>query len=371
MLISPNLNIYLKTTETCNLNCSHCFTSGSKGSKIFFSPDKVVGFFERLAKDCPWVSSVKFNFHGGEPMLAPIKDLYKAYEGLEGLFKETFFSMQTNLVYRLSQERRDFMKNVLGEGGFGSSWDYDIRFGSTSPGSENARVKQMDLWEKNVRTLIKEDSHYMTMIVSITKKLIEEKEPIEIISYAKELGFQNILFERITSDGNAKTSNEVIPSNREQDEWLYKMFQQSFEYKTYEHIGNMLMSELAEAYVFHKHTANRCRTCEKSLLTINADGTIAGCPNSAPTSFWGHTDWSIEKNLQSEGRLKAISCEAFNRKKTCYECPAFEYCNSDCQKLGWDEKDTYCPAPKKIWEHMIKENDVDKYKKLIIGASKL
>src|SRR5690606_16773712 len=116
------------------------------------------------------------------------------------------------------------------------------------------------------------DGHYLTMIVSITKKLIEEKAPIEIINYAHKLGFKHILFERITSDGNAKLNSEIMPSNKAQDEWLHKMFNQCIEHKTYEYIGNMLISELADAYVNHKHTANRCRICEQSLLTINADG---------------------------------------------------------------------------------------------------
>ena len=35
-----NAMIYLKTTETCQLDCSHCFTSGSLGRKIYFDVDK-------------------------------------------------------------------------------------------------------------------------------------------------------------------------------------------------------------------------------------------------------------------------------------------------------------------------------------------
>lgn len=297
-------------------------------------------------------------FHGGEPFLAPIEDLYLAYEGLKNIFPETRFGMQTNLVFELTEARRQFLKDVLMDDGFGTSWDYDIRFKAAT---------QLALWEKNVRTLIA-DGHYMTMIVSITKGLIENKEPIEIIQYAQSLGFKHILFERITSDGNAKINSDIIPSNAAQDEWLHKMFQQTIQHKTYEYIGNMLMAEIVEAYVNRQHIGNRCRVCEQSMLTINADGTIGGCPNTGPVEHWGHIDWEIDKSFRSEKRLHTISCEMADRNPLCYSCPAFEYCNSDCNKLAWDENNTYCGAPKKIWKQMMKDNDIPTYRKLLLST---
>lgn len=368
MILSSNITVYLKTTETCNLNCQHCFTSGSQGKKIFFDPDKTIHFFERLVQERPHIKSIRYLFHGGEPLLAPIKNLKKVYAGLKGLVPHTNFGMQTNLVFPLTQEKRQFLKDHLYDDGFGTSWDYDIRFGS--PFAQNVRFdyykeKQIKVWENNVQLLIKEDGHFMTMIVSITKKLIREKSPLEILEYARSLGFQNILFERITSDGNAKENSDIIPSNKEQDDWLYLMFQQTFEHKTYEYIYNMFLNELVEGFVNRNHVANRCRTCEKSLLTINADGSIGGCPNTAPTNAWGHIDWTIGDSLGSDKRLKTISCEQFNRNPICYTCEAFAYCNSDCHQLEWDQGETYCAAPKQIWQHMIRENDVQQYKKLM------
>ena len=46
-----NAMIYLKTTETCQLDCSHCFTSGSRGRKIYFNVDKTIDWFRRLKND--------------------------------------------------------------------------------------------------------------------------------------------------------------------------------------------------------------------------------------------------------------------------------------------------------------------------------
>jgi radical SAM protein with 4Fe4S-binding SPASM domain len=366
MILSQNLNVYLKTTETCNLNCSHCFTSGSQGAKIFFNPQKTIHFFERLKESAPKVNSIRFMFHGGEPLLAPIDTLYEAYYGLKDIFPNTTFGLQTNLVYPLTDVKKKFLKEVLLPFGFGTSWDYDIRFGSTAPQLPDMARKQLQVWENNVRELNME-GHELTMIVSITKRLIQEKEPIEVIQYAMELGFKHILFERITSDGNAKNNSSIIPANAEQDEWLHKMFLQTIKYKLYKGIDNLFLSEISEAYVNHKHIGNRCRNCEQSLLTINADGTIGGCPNTGPVNHWGHIDWSIDESFSSKKRLSLISCERFERNPNCYSCPAFEYCNSDCNKLAWDQENTYCAAPKKVWNQMILDNDINSYKKLILA----
>ena len=365
MILSPAITVYLKTTETCNLNCCHCFTSGANGKKIYFSPEKTIEYFQRLKRDCPWVKKIRYMFHGGEPLLAPLEDLYRVHDGLKDIFEDTTFGIQTNLVYPMSEEKREFFKKILLKDGFGTSWDYDIRFGSTG---EHLKEKQMQLWEKNVQTLVA-DGHYLTMIVSITRKLIEEKEPIEIINYAHELGFKHILFERITADGNAKINRDIVPENHSQDAWLHKMFNQTLEHKTYLKIGNMLMSEVAEAFVNHNHVGNRCRICEQSLLTINADGTIGGCPNTGPVEHWGHIDWPIQDSLRSKKRLAQISCESLERNPLCFTCPAFEYCNSDCNKLPWDgEQNSYCAAPKQIWKQMMRDRDIELYRNLIIGS---
>ena len=354
MIISSNIQVYLKTTETCNLNCKHCFTSGSQGAKIFFDPNKTINFFYRLKRDLPNLNGVRIMFHGGEPMLAPLKDMYDVYESTKDLFPDTSFGLQTNLVYTLTNARRQFFYDVLLEHGFGSSWDYDIRF---------ANPQQLQLYEHNSKILNFEDGHRSTMIVSITKKLIENKEPIEIMEYAKSLGYSYILFERITVDGNAKKNSDIIPSNTDQDAWLLKMWNQCIEQKTYEWIGNMLMSEFATAVVNRQHTANRCRDCEQSLITINANGSIAGCPNSAPIDYWGHIDNNIKDMLSSEKRLEIIGCET-QRDPRCYTCPAFEVCNGDCHQLSWDGD--VCPAPKSIWKKALVDKDYDTYKQLIL-----
>ena len=39
--LGNDLMFYIKTTETCNLNCDHCFTNGKNGRKIYFHPESI------------------------------------------------------------------------------------------------------------------------------------------------------------------------------------------------------------------------------------------------------------------------------------------------------------------------------------------
>lgn len=366
MLISSNLQIYLKTTDTCNLNCNHCFTNGSNGKKIFFNPDKTLNFFARLNKSCPWIEHLNIVFHGGEPMLAPLKDLYSFSNNITKIFPKVNFSIQTNLVYNLNEDRRNFFKKTFLNFGMGTSWDHDIRFGSTiskeNPNYESLRNKQIDTWEKNVKILNFEDNQNLTLMVCMSKNLIQQKEPKEIIKYAIELGFKHIMFERITEDGNATLNADDIPDNYELDAWMFKMWDQTIQEKFYNKIGNTFLNEISRAYVFKQHIGNRCRNCEQSILTLNASGTVGGCPNTATSKHWGHIDMSIKEMLNSKSRMKEISCET-QRNPNCYTCPAFNVCNSDCSKLIW--QGDKCAAPQMIFKKMIKDDDINLYRKLI------
>ncbi len=333
-MILPNMpQIYLKTTETCNLNCRHCFTSGSRGKKIFFNVDNVLDFFERISKDCRWITGARFLFHGGEPMLAPLSDLIKFREEVVKFLPQSTFGLQTNLVYRLTPEIKDFFLSLKS---FGVSWDYDIRFEYQA---------QKDLWESNISQL-KEMDLELTMVVSISRKLIEKKRAIAIVQYAYEQGFKHILFERITSNGNAKLNTDIIPSNEAVDTWVYDMYQDTLECEWHKRIDNMMLSTLAEGIYSTNHTATACRVCEQTMLTINADGTVSGCPNSAPEHNWGNISQPIFELLKSSARVKSITCET-ERNPLCYTCEYLPVCNGGCHQLAWEGD--ICPAPKKLF----------------------
>lgn len=358
MIVGQHVQFYIKTTATCNLNCRHCFTSGNQGPKIFFNPVKTADFVTQFTRKHN-VEQTRLLYHGGEPMLAKIDDLYRFYELTRDQVLNVSYGIQTNLVYPLTDEKLKFFDHVFQGFGLGTSWDSDIRFGSTHP---SLKDKQLALWEQNVQRL-SGIGHELTLMVSLSKSLVANYTAADIIRYAIGLGFKYILFERITSDGNAQLNeSELTPKNLDLDRWIFQMHQDTLKYGFNKKIGNMFLEELALAVGQRLHTANRCRGCEQKLITINADGSLAGCPNSATQESWSHIDLGVDSFTRSPGRVSAI-CKEKVRNTNCFSCDVADVCNGDCYKLAWNGN--ICAAPKTLMRHL-KSSSTEQVKELLI-----
>ncbi len=330
-----NRMIYVKTTETCQLNCKHCFTNGINGAKIYFNPHKTADWVKRLHSEAfnP-LDTMHFEFHGGEPFLAPVSHMRIFYEETKDLWPNASFGITSNLTFKLKDEHWDFIKGPLGNR-MGTSWDPKIRF-------ENE--KQEKLWEKNVRSLV-DAGVTVKLFISVTKDTVNI-EPIELLKWVKDLGVQEMALERLTGNGNALLHPEIFPTNLEQDQWFLKMHEQIEEYDARHWFDNEFMETIYNKFEtgFLKG-GTFCRDCEEKLYTINADGTLSGCPNAAPEEQFGHINDDIKSLINSPKRIKNIACER-SRDPRCYECPVFMYCGGDCHQLAW--QGDICGAPKSL-----------------------
>lgn len=342
------LMIYLKTTETCNLNCKHCFTNGTNGAKIFWDHVKTSDWLKRLSQSTEKSPHVHLEFHGGEPFLADLDTMQYVYDNCKNLWSSQSWGVTTNLTFKLDQEKIDFIQGPL-SGRIGTSWDPDIRF---------ANPKQYDLWRRNVETLIGLGVD-IKLFISVTKGTVS-MEPIDLLDWVRELGVKEMALERLTGNGNALLHPEIFPTNQEQDLWFLKMYHQMKDYSARDWFDNEFLETVLSKFENNfKSAGTFCRDCEERLFTINADGSIAGCPNSAPEDCYGHIDEDISELLLNPKRLEIISCER-SRDPRCYDCEVFEYCGGDCHQLEW--QDDVCGAPKSL---MIALKNEHKYKKVI------
>ena len=332
------LLIYLKTTETCNLNCLHCFTNGTRGAKIYWDHLAVADWLTRLHQHDSNVPHVHLEFHGGEPFLAELSTLQYVYDQCNNLWNSQSWGITTNLVYKLDQDKIDFIKGPLGNR-IGTSWDPDIRF---------ANPKQYDLWRKNVDKL-----HNLgvdiKLFVSVTKGTIA-MEPIDLLEWVRDLGVKELALERLTMNGSANSNLHIFPNNLEQDQWFLKMHRQIKEHDARDWFDNEFIETVyAKFETGFTGGGTFCRDCEEKLFTLNADGTIAGCPNSAPEQAFGHIRDAIADLLINPQRIDNIACER-SRDPRCYSCEVFQYCNSDCHQLEW--QDDVCGAPKSLMKEL-------------------
>lgn len=337
---------YLKTTETCNLNCKHCFTNGKNGPKIYWDTDKLIDWIRRFRKTVGKNHSAHMEFHGGEPFLVPVEDMQKVYAACKNLWEDHTWGVTSNLVFKLTPEIIEFVKGPLGNR-IGTSWDPDIRFNNP---------RQYDLWRKNVGILQSEKIN-IKLFISVTKGTVNI-EPAELLEWIQELGIKEVSLERLTRNGNANLHLDIFPTNLEQDAWFLKMHQQSETIQARNWFDNEFLENVYSKFENNFNRAGTfCRDCEEKLFTINANGTISGCPNSAPEHQFGDLTQEIDSLLHSEKRLNNIACEK-SRDPRCYSCEVYQYCGGDCHQLSWQEE--VCGAPKSLMMYLAGINNKSK-----------
>lgn len=184
-LDSYPVNLQIEHTNFCNarcIMCSHCFTKNHGG--VFLSDENLKFLNEAL----PYVR--KITLHGyGEPFMHPniiqILNNYAEY-GIK-------ITCNTNASI-MSQELATVIHKCF----------YDISIscdGATSYTYEGVRVGlNFEKFKSNVRMLRNQgDDLFMRMAVVVMRQNIEELP--QIVEMASELGFQEVLFVDITTQG--------------------------------------------------------------------------------------------------------------------------------------------------------------------------
>lgn len=333
-----NWILYLKTTETCNLNCKHCFTNGVNGPKIYWEKNKVIDWLTRFSNHISPTDTVHCEFHGGEPFLVDTCEMRDVWFFTKNKLPNVTFGATTNLVFKLYEKHFGVIEHCFNNR-IATSWDPKIRF---------SNHKQYELWHSNVKELIKRGVT-VKLNISVTQDTLNI-EPIVILRWIRRLGVHEVSFERLTGNGSANKHPEIFPKNKDQDAWFLKMYEQSEKYGAREWFNNDFLETIyAKFETGFIGGGTFCRDCEEKIFTLNADGTIAGCPNSAPEQHFGHINMDINELINNPVRIENIACER-SRNPLCHSCEVFSYCGGDCHQLDW--QDDVCGAPKSLMKKL-------------------
>lgn len=102
------LEVVLKATERCNINCTYCYVF-NKGNDSYLSKPKrmsartasEIGMFVRRSAEASDIASVRFIFHGGEPLMLSKSEFRAVCDALiEGVGNaiKVGFTIQTNAM---------------------------------------------------------------------------------------------------------------------------------------------------------------------------------------------------------------------------------------------------------------------------------
>lgn len=328
--------IYVKTTESCNLKCEHCYVQARCNTSQFFNSKetsnwikKYLQFYNLEEKD------LLISFHGGEPFLDDPQKLLD--------FKKNFplavFNATSNLCLELTEKHLELIKSfydpLFNKPLLKTSWDYKIRFNS----------EQEQIWRSNVKKLL-DCGVIIQTIVCLTKQLIEEVKASDLIYMFKFLKIQKVDFERITV--HKAEHNLLVPDYKKQDKWLLEAFQASKEAGL-----EVCMFESLRESIKGNHSGCRKRQCMQEVITINANGSIGGCPNTALIQPYASIYEDIQEYDSNLCRTCLIKKEQ-QQKIQCLRCKLFNICNGDCHQLCWQGDE--CPAPTLVMEELLNES---------------
>lgn len=323
-----NKVIYVKTIGTCNLNCDHCFTNGSSGDKTTFNVPDTLSWLSNYINKVGVNNSWHVELHGGEPFLVKVPRLLEFTTGLRKILPSVSIGCTSNLTFPLTDDHLKFIKDEL-QGQIGTSWDPYIRW---------TTEVEYERWQTSLERLANIDI-YPKVNITITKRLIAEYDPKLLIDTLFDVGVRVVELERLTMDGSAVCSADgIFPDNDTQDLWFMDLLEY---YQLYD-IGSKLkiltIDNLIDRLSKNRvHVGTNCRDCEQNLVTINSNGTLATCPNSAtqvnyssihddPTVFLSH-----DKRLTSQVKEKTWD-------DRCLSCGVFDICGGDCHQLNWDSR---------------------------------
>lgn len=326
------MKIYIKTTESCNLTCRHCYIGEHRQKTAFFNEVRTVEWLKNyIKKNSIKEEDLLISFHGGEPFLAPLEKL----EYVTKSFPNAEFDATTNLLGHVATRQWDdfiakyFIRKSTGRPFIKTSWDYNIRF----PDEYTE-----ECWKDNVKHLLYNGVD-VKVITCLTTELLENVTPDTYKWYMDNIGVSIVDFERLTD--NTTENKYLIPEYSAIDKWLSRL------YEINDTLEIEKFNEMSLA-INKIHIECRKRECMRSTLTINADGSIGGCPNSSLQHWFYHINGYADEAKRNE----LINIE-YTRHPECYSCDLYEYCNGSCHQLSW--KNGECPEPKNLWRKMIND----------------
>lgn len=322
---AKRINLYIKTTEKCNLNCTHCYNMVEDVDSDL-DPESIKSFLVGMSQYYSKSDSdiyLSCIFHGGEPTLVDVSRLNTYVEIIKSAlsYMKIKFCIQTNLVL-LNDDIIKFVKNNCNNN-IGISYSPGLRF-------QGDDQKYEKLWVDNMVKL-KDNGIIISAVVNLSPAYIKDNTPRMFLEqFIFKYGIKGFHFEVTTFNGNASTNwdKTYIPAD-EYDRWKTSLTKIIIEEKIYKNI--VIEDIIGKAKSFYDGVYVGCstRSCMENTITINANGTLGNCPNISKTNVISNINQPFENYMDSNTRKDLIVKERIHRY-SCLACEWFQVCNGGC-----------------------------------------
>lgn len=329
-----------KITDHCNIQCSYCHQAApdTRGTK-FMSVETVANaldlFFSQSAAHV-----LSFEYHGGEPLLAPdayLRDTAAlAREVASERGREIRLFMQTNLV-GLNDRRIELLKEI----------DVHISFSLDGPPRVNDLMRQAgDRVVKSYRMLRAAGVEAGTICV-IQPSNVERMR--EVVAFFDQEGIWSVKFNVMAEDGRAKdknglTAEKILAARRVILDYMIETRGKRMK----DHALLEEMRRFAEragapsSQKFHGCTSLYCGA-GRSLFSVSPDGTYFACDRIAEKPRWALGN--VNEPFTAEAARKARELKGLFHHKDdwwdrCTYCDAKKICGFSCSAYYVDEVDT-------------------------------
>lgn len=333
-MIIKGIDTYqIDVTTACPLHCDHCY--GLK-SKMIMKKDTlnrvvntIIDNINHNDDDEPCIT-----ISGGEMGLYNASWLIEALIKIrnEVLPKKPQIVIQTSLIFEINEYHKQLFKLV---DEVSTSYDYKIRFKNLS--------NEILFW--NNFNIVKNINSNIQVIITLTKKLLEEVTPQMLFSLILSMGAKHIEIERLCIPmDKIYTFDEIKPLNKDVNDYMFECYKLYKDIQQYYPliIDTFNCMENSVNGIFCYEHGRKC--CQQSL-TFSPNGNISTCFMEQDKPF-GNVDTNQYDEIL---RQNVINIEK-KVNQQCLKCKYYKYCLGDCHKMSFDESG--CPTPTKIYEYI-------------------
>lgn len=343
------ITAYVKSTNRCNVGCTHCYLPEAvRADRTRMSDETVAATGKFLAEMMQRGrhGGAHVLWHGGEPLVLPAEWYYRAGEILDRYVPDRTESMQTSLI-PLRAEHVELLKSRLG-GFVGSSVDFSQRMirGSVD--------RYHELWMKKVDMARAGGIEVVPGVVPTTREIGREKE---IVDWMVDRGFTAFNVDRYNAYG---TSFPDRPSNAEHSRILMGLFDALMDRMEKDGAAPLVGAVRASitGVLFGVGGDRWGGTCMSDFIVVEPDGSLNNCPDKASfeESFGNVADGFVQY-AASKFRRKWIKHQALTHKKDyCTGCENQHFCQSGCPITpnGPSEGEDECSGYKSYLTHVRK-----------------